>query len=358
MTSPYFEKVETSDGWQVIFAFRASHRFAEDWLKMRWGFNASILLEEAIDRVKLFVETQVALEAEFRSGNLPNRALALRGINFPGHGLQMAVIGKITGERLEDVEQKAIHYARDIHSTFPHDFVLTAGDETDFHKLRGDDILCRDAEVAQILRAIVPFPSSHGYHYLTGLWQSSNRSNEQIWRALGAMPDETLFNIVLQPSTLFDGDRQIFLEVKNQIARSDKATEFSSVNITWADAYLKRRLSAWKKFFLLQIHVASAGPLDENLLRSIGVAITRDSNELHLPGYEVRKPDNSDDEKDWRKRILFLDLIPRSSRFDDLVDVEEASAIFRIPYQPETGLPGAVFIDAVQKPANLNENEV
>jgi len=357
MNSPYLNLAQIDDGYQALFAFRISHRFADDWLKMKWGFNASILLEEAVDRVKLFVEAQATSEMDFRAGIVPNRTLALRGINFPEHGLQMAVIGKTIGTNKEDAYQAACHYAREIQSIFPHDFIITAGDEADFHKLCGDEILNNNSSVAQILRAIVVMPSAYGNHYVTGLWQSSMRSNEQIWRALGAMPEETMFNIMIQPSALLDGDRQILLDIKKKISEHDKDGGVPITYKPWVEKFLNRRLLVWKKYFLLQMHLVSTGTLDENLFRSIGTAVTRDSNEFALPGYFVRRPEMPADEKSWRANILSLDFIPSFSRFDDLADIDEVSSIFRIPYQPETGLPGAVFIDAVKKPTNSTENE-
>ncbi|MBE0670050.1 MAG: hypothetical protein IH588_05650, partial [Anaerolineales bacterium] len=53
-------------------------------------------------------------------------------------------------------------------------------------------------------------------------------------------------------------------------------------------------------------------------------------------------------EKEWCERIRLLDFAPASIHFNELADVEETFAVFRFPYRPETGLPGAHFISAVK----------
>jgi hypothetical protein len=352
MTAPFLKIIQTQDdGWQAIFAFQVFHRSAEEWLKMRWGFNAGVLLEEAIDRHKLFVETQAASEIESRAGIQPNRVLALRGINLPKTGLQMGLIGKVSALTRKEAEQDALHYARDVYSTFPHDFLLTAAENTDEYKrLSGENLLSGNSSVAQIQRGIAFVPIAHGYHYLTGLWQTTSRSNEQIWRALSAVPSETLFNIIIQPSVFYDGERQALLEIKKHISKPDQNAELSAIYVPWAEKFIKRRLSAWKKFFLLQVHVLATGTLDGDLLRSIGSALTRDTNDLTLPGFQITRPDNIGEGRSWRGKIMSLEIIPSLSRFDDLADSEEASSVFRFPYLPEAGLPGANFIEFVENP--------
>ena len=55
MNTPYLETVQTLQGWQATFAFQVFHRPAEESLAMRWGFNAGALLDEALDRNRLFI---------------------------------------------------------------------------------------------------------------------------------------------------------------------------------------------------------------------------------------------------------------------------------------------------------------
>lgn len=350
MKNPFLKLTQTDDGWQAIFAFQVFHRQAEEWLKMRWGFNASILLEEALDRSKFFVESQVASEAEFRAGIQPTRTLALRGINLPGIGLQMGVLGKAGAQNEDEAQQAGLNYAREIYSTFPHDFILIPAElSEDYDRLSGDGLLNAKSSIAQIQRGLAFAPSAQGYRFFSGLWQASPRSNEQIWRSLSAMPNQVLFNILIQPSFFYEGERQALLEIKKQISKTEQSTELTSAYILWAENFFKRRLAAWKKFFLLQVHVIAEEAPDESLLRSIGAALTRDTNDFPLSGFQIKRPDSDITSQTWCENILSMNLTP-SSRIEDLVDSDEAFAAFRFPYLPEAGLPGANFIGLQAKP--------
>jgi hypothetical protein len=85
------------------------------------------------------------------------------------------------------------------------------------------------------------------------------------------------------------------------------------------------------------------GDLDENLLRSIGSALTRDTEKQSLPGFQIVWPDSDVTGQSWCENIFSMEFTP-SSRPEDLADSDEAFAVFRFPYRPEAGLPGANFI--------------
>ncbi len=192
-------------------------------------------------------------------------------------------------------------------------------------------------------------PTGQEYRFLYGLWQASVRSNEQIWRALSNMPRPVMLNIMLKPTYLYEGERQVFLEMKKQIQGMDRNNEAISSHISWVEGIIKRRLLQWKKFFILQIHIMAEGELDENLLRSIGSSLTRDANELSLPGFQVNWPDSETTARSWCKNIFDLDFIP-SSRLENIADSDEAFAAFRYPFLPEAGVPGANFISLTKEP--------
>lgn len=358
MNTPYLKLTQTGESWQGFFAYQVFHRQAEEWLKMRWGFNAGALLDEALDRYKLFIDSQTLNEAEFHAGVQPNRTLALRGINLPGVGLQMSLLGKVNAQTSVEAQQAARHFAREIYSTFPHDFILIpAGQSTDYDRLSGKGLFTSNSSAAHIQRGIAFVQSTHGRRYFSGLWQASSRSNEQIWRALSAMPTQVLFNILIQPSFFYDGEKQSLLDIKKNMAITGQNTDPTSAYIPWAENFIERRLAAWKKFFLVQVHVISDGIPDENLLRSIGSALTRDEKDLPLPGFQIKRPDSDDDNSTWCEKILSLDLIP-ASRIEDLADSDEAYAVFRFPYFPESGVPGANFINLqMDSPPTQNGQE-
>jgi len=350
MNAPFLELTQMQDGWNATFAFQVFHRPADEWLKMRWGFNAAALLDEAIDRQKLFIESQSITEDEFRAGALPNRTLALRGINIPDTGLQIGLLGKTDAPSKEQAQQSGLRYAREIYSTFPHDFLIVpAKSQEEYRQLAGEGLLTSKASVAQIRRGLVSIFSTR-YQYLTGFWQTGIRSNEQIWRALAAMPNPAMFNIILQPSALFDNERQILAEIKKRLASTEKDPSVIAVNIPWIENCIKRRLAAWKKNFILQVHLVVEGELDDNLPRSIGSALTRDTGDLPLPGSLVTGPETETESQIWREKIRRLEIIQSSIHLDDLADLDEAFAVFRFPYRPESGLPGANFLELKKEP--------
>ncbi|MBI5634707.1 MAG: hypothetical protein HZA15_14655 [Nitrospirae bacterium] len=350
MNTPFLELTKMQAGWSATFAFQVLHRPADEWLKMKWGFNAAALLEEAIDRQKLFIESQSITDDQFRAGALPNRALALRGINIPDAGLQMGLLGKIDAPSKEQAQQSGIHYAREIYSTFPHDFLLIpATSQEQYRQLAGEGLLTSKSSLAQIRRGIVPIFSTR-YQYLTGFWQTGIRSNEQIWRALAAMPNPAMFNIVLQPSALFDSERQTLAEIKKRLASAEKDTGIIAINAPWLENCIKRRLATWKKYFVLQVHLVVEGEFDDNLPRSIGSALTRDTGDLPLPGSLVAEPEIETQSQTWREQIRRLEIVQSSIHLDDLADLDETFAAFRFPYRPEAGLPGANFLELKKEP--------
>ena len=197
MNTPFLKLTQTEEGWHALFAFQVFHRRGEDWLKMRWGFNAGALLDEALDRYKLFLESQSINEAEFSVGIQPNHTLALRGINLPGIGLQMGLLGKADAQEKEEAQRTGINFARELYSTFPHDFLLIPAElPDDYNRLAGTDIVTVNSRVAQIQRGIALVPLTQFHRYYSGLWQASSRSNEQIWRSLSVMPNQILLVLI------------------------------------------------------------------------------------------------------------------------------------------------------------------
>jgi hypothetical protein len=344
MNAPFIELTQTEEGWQAIFAFQVFHRSSDEWMKMRWGFNAGALLEEALDRYRLFIESQTASEAELIAGLAPNNTLVLRGIQSPESGMKMVLLGKSCAPDKELAQQTALQYALEVSSTFPHDFLLEpAKTEDAYYQLNGEYLLNKNINMAQIQRGILPLPTAHGPSYLTGVWQTSPRSNEQIWRALSAMPQAALFNILIQPAVLYAAEKNSLLDIKNSVSSQGK-NEAVSAYIPWVDNYMKRRLAVWKRFFLVQVHLAVDGNI-ENLIRSVGSALTRDSNELALTGYQTLRPNSEFENRQWRENIRSLELTKSSLHLDDIADLDEVFSIFRFPYRQEAGLPGANFIE-------------
>ena len=109
-------------------------------------------------------------------------------------------------------------------------------------------------------------------------------------------------------------------------------------------------LSPWNKYFYLQVHLISSSEIDEFLIRSIGSSITRDNPESSTPGFQIVRPKNGSEAVEWSSHLDRLETIHTSNNFilprlSELASLDEAHAVFRLPYPPETGLPNVVFLE-------------
>lgn len=342
--------------WQAMFAFHIGIRSFEERLKLKWGFNSAVLLEEALDRQKLFIESQLANNPIHN--RIEQRTLALRCICIPKSGLLLGLVAKVLAESKEDAHSLALDYLRELESIFPYDYtVRPATSLEEFSQLSGREILtkCNDpTSIAQIRRFESPLQTSKGVLRMVGIWQTGKRSDEQIWRALAHYPQEILLNISIRPTTLFEGERRALLEMKQsaQVPQDTPSKEPYLQNYEdWIDPFISRHISPWNKYFYLQVHLASPFEVDECLLRNIGSSITRDNmEELSTPGFQVLRPVNRSEVVEWSNHLESLDLIHTNNslllpRLSELASVDEAHAVFRLPYPPETGLPNVVFLE-------------
>lgn len=346
MTPFFIEATQTQNGWQSVFAFQIFLRSIDEWLKMRWGFNPGTLLEEALDRSKLFLESQTTSDEFSSEDEESNRTLVLRCFNLSGIGLQFTLMGKVTHVDREQSLLAGETYAREIFSTFPNDFVLIpAIAQKDFDRLVGKDFFSKKLRIAAIQREKVFIPPMLRHQYMPGLWQTTPRANEQTWRALSAVSNNVALNIMLRPSTLYQNEKELLLDIKKKFQKSSQDDDIFSSHIGWVNSYIKRRLDPWRRLFQMQVHVLAENEPDESLLRSAGTAFTRSVNETPTPGFQIACPNSSDEETQWLQQIRSLDFIPPQRRMDDIADVDEVHAVFRLPYRQEAGLHGVSLIE-------------
>ena len=354
MTDQFFPApIKTSEGWQVIFAFEVLYRPSEEWIEMRWGFSPQFLLEEALDRQRLFIESQSIPREMFLASDGLRHTLAIRGVNTSNNKVQIALLGKVVSPNPDRIEIEARSYARMLHSIFPHDFVLIpAASQEDHDRLLMNDFFEKEPDILSIQRSFAAVPLDHGSAQVAGFWQSATRSNEQIWRALAGNSQQTVFNIAIQPTMLYEGERNLL----EKLLTDHKADE-SNINAPssdWIHACAKRRLNEWGKIFLMQIHILADGEVDQNLVRSIGSALSRDTNGQPSLGFRVENPNSTEEKIIWQKQVGNLDIIPTFSRIDDIADLDEVCSVFQFPYRPKTGLQGVHFAEA-QDSTKMNQ---
>ncbi len=342
--------------WQALFACHIGVRSHQEWVKLKWGFNASALFDETLERQKLFLESQYTIKNELGTENPDHRTLAFRYINRPGEGLLVTALGKIQAQTESDALESAMAFYRELKSIFPYDYTLVpALSRDEFLQLSGWDILDNREEqfyLAQIKRLEVPIDRK--LPFIQGLWQSSPRAHEQIWRTLAASPYPVLFNTSIRCTLLYDKERQRLLKSMQEI--SDLPDDLlnpktlSALKL-WNKSYMERRLSLWKKFFYVQVHLASTRKMDEHLFRITGTSLALGKDNNSLPGYQVISPQSNEVDA-WRKKLMNLDFVFSRSylpipRFSEVADMDEVFSIVRLPYlPPENGFPDMNFVSS------------
>lgn len=369
MPIPWFEifsieqsQAYSADGavdypWHAIFACQVVIRPFETLLHLKWGFNAGALYEEARDRQHLFLESQHALNAQMRYEPPTRRTLALRCINVPGKGLQVALIGKVCAKSPTEARRAAAIYWREIHTSFPTDYELyPATRQEDYHRMAGTEILLhgnQPTSLVQIKRCETPLLGAFKQMPVLGVWQSGPHADEAIWRAMAGLPFAALLNISLRPTLLYDIERKHLLQLQQRIEKAD-ADKFGPISQSiykgWIAPFIARRLKPWGKFYYMQVHLASAEePIDESLTRVIGASLTRPNGDKLSPGFETENPEDEAETRLRKAALHQLEILPARSiyalpRLTEIADLEEAAAVFRFPYPPEYGLPGVSLL--------------
>jgi hypothetical protein len=380
MTTPWF-KIEKRDPldvpagpgsedyiWQAQFACQVNILPYHEWIKLKWGFNASALFDEFFERQKLFLESQYEVRHHLGSEAPDYRTLTFRFINRPGEGLLVAILGKIHAKVKEKIWGSILAYYNDVKSTFPYDYTLVpAQSSEEFQQMSGWNILNGEQDplqLAQIKRMEIPLSPVRNSPFLQGFWRSSPRAHEQIWRALASSPDPLLLSISLRCTVLYEGEREKLLRFGEEIS-SIHNQPLNHLTLSGMQAYnrkyVERRLAPWTKLYYLQVHLASHCKLSGDLLRAIGTSLTLNSSGETLPGYQVIHPDQMKTQT-WQKNLKNLDTIFSDSnipvaRLSEVADLEEVFAVLRLPYcPPENGLPNVTYISTQTETMNQEEH--
>lgn len=373
MTAPWMEIEKYQDpdlplgqgypdfAWQARFAGQVEIRSHLEWAKLRWGFNAAALLDEALERQKVFLESQYNYPDELGLETTDHRTIALRFINRPGEGLLVAVVGKVHAPTEAEVTENAASYLKELKSTIPYDYALTpAFSQTEFMRYAGEDLLDWGNNllcVAQIKRLEFSPDLKRDTPFLQGFWRSSPHAHEQVWRSLATSSAPVLLNISLRSTALYESERAYLLSSIDEISKMDNRStdQFTaSARKQWSKHTLERRLAPWKKHFYLQVHLASTQKLSEDLFRTIGTALALNNKSDYLTGYEVVVP-KPQKASYWQKKLKNLDIILsdiylQHPRLAEVADLEEVFDVMRLPYAPpDEGFPDMKFVTTVAK---------
>ncbi len=343
--------------WQAIFACQIVIPPFEERVKLKWGFSPAFLMDEARDRQRLFVEALHPNDCLAQEDWPDKRSVALRCVHDPADpGLRLSLLGKVCAPSPDAVRRAAAEFWHELHSTFPIDYqLIPAQTQTHFRHLCGWELLrsIRSGEaLAQVRRFESPLGTGKEWLYLVGGWETLDRSEEQIWRALSASPEPVLLDILLRPTTLLRHERILLARMKENSNKASNAEDlnFAQPFATWNAARFERRLKGLARPYLLQVRLASATRMPDFVVRAVGSVLTRPAkaDELAL-GYQVRRPVSKSEPAQWAPLIYWLERLPNPNaapnyeRLQDMVDLAEAHAVFRPPYPPESGLPGVSF---------------
>ena len=106
--------------------------------------------------------------------------------------------------------------------------------------------------------------------------------------------------------------------------------------------------------YLYRIHLVSPDGFPEYLIRGIGFAFSHhNETRTPVPTFQVRNPTNMAELEHWRTQLYCLEpdhqpaggLDARFSHLRKLVGLQEALALFRLPFPPEAGIPGVTFLE-------------
>jgi hypothetical protein len=342
--------------WQALFACQVGVPNHQNWANLKWGFNAGALFDEAIERQKLFLESQHSLGIDLRFENPAARTIAFRYINHNSEGLLITVVGKVSAKTRERVEASANEYYQVLKSTFPYDYSLSPATSRDeFLEITGSDLFFESSgqmDIVQIKRRETLMPLNRQLPYLQGLWQSGGRSHEQIWRSVIASQNKVLVSVTLRPTVLYDNELEIYSNLASELANYqtvNNSPKIFNAYKEWCKNYVERRLTPWKKFFYLQFHIASDKDISEDFIGSIGAALTQSSPGQTLPGYQGVRPSGRKKrewgEKVYNMHITSLDSQLLNPRLSEVADLEEVFSAIRIPYSPpESDLLGIKYV--------------
>jgi hypothetical protein len=371
MSVPWIEIEEHRDGdaptrriypqaaWRAQFACHVGIPPYHEWVRRKWGLNASWLFDEALDRQRIFLESQYGYPDEFGMEPRDYRTLAFRFIQRSGEGLLVVVLGKIHAPTADEARDRALSYYKEIKATIPYDYHLVpALTQEEFDLFSGKEIIDDPLSFfAEIKRLEFPLPPKNNSFHAQGFWKSSPHAHEQIWRSLAASPSPLLLNVSLRSTILYDSERDAYLQKPDDT--SDLQTQpLDQITVAalnqWNKEAVDRRLSPWKKFFYLQLHLASTHKLSPDLFRTIGTSLAINKEGL-LPGYQVVLP-RQDEKASWRRNIKHLDFILSESylscpRLSAVADLEEVVEVMRLPYcPPEEGFPDFHFANKREHP--------
>src|SRR5512145_2064899 len=116
---------EAGRGHLALFAARICPRPFQVREKQKWGWSLDLLLDEALDRQRLFIELQHPADDLALDEPQVQRTLSLRCAHDPSRqGLDLALLARVSAPGRQSARSLAEAYWREITSLFPYDYDL------------------------------------------------------------------------------------------------------------------------------------------------------------------------------------------------------------------------------------------
>lgn len=345
-------------GWHAQFAASIQIRPFKELERLKWGFNFGSLLEEVIDRQRLFIESQ-HFPGEPVQEPEEGRTLALRCLNDPEAAqLRLSLLVKVHASTRQRAHAFALQTWQEIQSIFPYEYTLVpALDQIQFQRLTGWEWLQEIREqftLVEIERFEGRLSTGSERLYLLGTWKNSLVANEQTWRVLAGASQRILMTVILRPTVLYDYDvaaLQAIAEFAEKI-RQGPVNPALLPYLNNATAVYRKMAETLRHPFLARVVLASPDGIPEYIPRDIGYAMTHlDKPEPSTPGFQICVPKSEEEITDWKRLLFWIEpeALPRNGiderfqRLRSLVNVSEAISLFRLPFPPEGGIPGITF---------------
>lgn len=353
----------TAPLWRAQVALRVWPRPFPEREAHKWGWNAGALLDEALDRQRLFLS---GLHPRgLHALNTPGaytRSLCLRCTARPADAsLSLSVLGAVSAEDETSARRLALDLAGELAALLPYDYGRAlASTPEQFRRAAGWDVLADCAHpggISEIGREESALPAPDGRLPLLGQWQWSRFANEAIWRSLSASPAPLLWSVYLQPTLAAETELKQWArlqELARQAAAQADGAGAEAPLVMEADRLLelyRAHRQGLSSPYLLQVHLASPQIVPEFVERAVGGALTfTEGASAPPPGYSLYRSSDPACLEAWRRGLLRLEpalLLPGNGngyqRLRLLAGLREASAVFRLPFPHNPGWPGVRF---------------
>lgn len=360
-----FERV---DGHHALFAAQVIPPPFEKVEARKWGWTTYNLLQEVMDRQRRFLAALHWIDPSTSRPNPHLRTIGLQYLSGPDSDvIDVVLVGKVFAPTSEQARHLAMLWWQELVALFPYDYELTPATSSEtFRQLSGLDLIesiSLPTQVAEIRRYEMFIPKFGGQAVTEGdyvlfpyVWHPN--ALEQVWRAMALLPGESLINVTLRPTCLYEAEE---IHLSQLYAAAKKLTTSDNVSLQlqgemaaglYAD-YINR---LWHPYLMRVQIVANKDDLAP-LTRAMGTALTHipladtgRQKETPFLGYNVAIPTpNELSVALGNQSLLELDEWGQDQaarpyrRFRYLFDTVGAHCAFRLPFTPKKGLPGIRF---------------